>query len=233
MSLQELDRPALQLPGADSVVMSNQALEMQYVDLAHQSETAELGMWGFIATGVLFLGRLFAAYSFFRYLHPAGVAAAASHTKIVIGSVNTAVLLTSSFVMSWASLAARDGATRLAGRLMWVAAGLGGVFLCLKGIEYAEEIGEHLWPGPSFSLDIAEKRVGEIFYFLYWLMTGIHALHLLIGVATLALIGRRAVANEYSRVYHSPVRVVSLYWHFVDIVWIFLFAVIYLPGRGL
>src|ERR1700740_2509674 len=134
---------------------------MQYVDLAHQSETAELGMWGFIATEVLFLGGLFAAYSFFRYLHPAGVAAAASHTKIVIGSVNTAVLLTSSFVMSWASLAARDGASRLGGRLMWVAAVLGMVFLCLKGIEYTEEIGEHLWPGPNFSLDIVEKRIGE------------------------------------------------------------------------
>jgi cytochrome c oxidase subunit 3 len=142
------------------------------------------------------------------------------------------VLLTSSFVMSWASLAARDGASGLGGRLMWVAAGLGTVFLCLKGIEYAEEIGEHLWPGPNFSLDIAEKRVGEIFYFLYWLMTGIHALHLLVGVAALALIGRRAVSGAYSRVYHTPIRVVSLYWHFVDIVWIFLFTVIYLPGRS-
>jgi heme/copper-type cytochrome/quinol oxidase subunit 3 len=80
---------------------------------------------------------------------------------------------------------------RPAGRLMWVAAGLGIVFLCLKGIEYAEEISEQLWPGPNFSLDIAERRIGEIFYFFYWLITGIHALHLLIGVAALALIGRR------------------------------------------
>lgn len=213
--------------------MSERALEMQYVDLAHQCETAELGMWAFIATEVLFLGGLFAAYSFYRYLHPAGVAAAASHTKIVIGSVNTAVLLTSSFIMSWASSAARDGASRCAGSLMWVAAGLGIVFLCLKGVEYVEEVSENLWPGANFSLDVAEKRIGEIFYFLYWLMTGIHALHLLVGVAALTVIGRRAVHGAYSRVYYSPVRVVSLYWHFVDIVWIFLFAVIYLPGRSL
>jgi cytochrome c oxidase subunit 3 len=213
--------------------MSETVLERQYVDLAHQSETAELGIWAFIATEVLFLGGLFAAYSFYRYLHPAGVAAAANHTKIVIGSANTAMLLTSSFAMSWASIAARGGASRLAGRLMWAAAGLGFVFLCLKGVEYAEEIGEHLWPGPSFAIDIAEPKVGEVFYFLYWVMTGIHALHLIAGVAVLAIIGRRAVREVYSAAYHAPVRVVSLYWHFVDIVWIFLFALIYLPGRGL
>jgi cytochrome c oxidase subunit 3 len=212
--------------------MSQQVLERQFADLAHQGETAELGIWGFIATEVLFLGGLFAAYSVYRYLHPAGVAAAAAHTKIVIGSVNTAVLLTSSFVMSWASLSARDGDSRLAGRLMWVTAALGIVFLGVKGVEYAQEIGEHLWPGPGFSLDTADPKAGEVFYFLYWVMTGIHALHLLIGVVALLVIGRLAQRGAYSRAYHGPVRVVSLYWHFVDVVWIFLFALIYLPGRG-
>jgi cytochrome c oxidase subunit 3 len=212
--------------------MSDRVLEKQFADLAHQSETAELGMWGFIATEVLFLGGLFVAYSFYRYLHPAGVAAAASHTRLVIGSVNTAVLLTSTFLMSWASLAASNGEGRRAARLIWGAAGLGLVFLALKGLEYAEEIGERLWPGAAFSLDTPEPRVGEVFYFLYWVMTGIHALHLLAGVAALAAIGWRAHGGVYSRAYHSPVRVVSLYWHFVDIVWIFLFALIYLPGRS-
>ncbi|HEX3862809.1 MAG TPA: cytochrome c oxidase subunit 3 [Stellaceae bacterium] len=213
--------------------MSVPVLEKQFVDLAHQSETAELGIWGFIATEVLFLGGLFAAYSVYRYLHPAGVAAAAAHTKIVIGSVNTAILLTSSFIMSWASLAASGGESRLAGRLMWIAAALGLTFIGLKGIEYAQEIGENLWPGAGFSLDTAEPKVGEVFYFLYWVMTGIHAAHLLVGVAALAIIGRRANSGAYSRAYHSPVRVVSLYWHFVDVVWIFLFVLIYLPGRSL
>ncbi|HEX3953674.1 MAG TPA: cytochrome c oxidase subunit 3 [Stellaceae bacterium] len=212
--------------------MSESALEMQYVDLAHQSETAELGMWGFIATEVLFLGGLFAAYFIYRYLHAAGVAAAASHTKIVIGSINTAILLTSSVVMSWASLAARDGESRFSGRLMWIAAALGAAFLALKGVEYAQELGEHLWPGPHFALDTPEPRVGEVFYFMYWLMTGIHALHLLVGIGVIAFTARRAGRGEFSPEYHSPVRVVSLYWHFVDIVWIFLFVLIYLPGRS-
>ena len=212
--------------------MSEQALEKQFVDLAHQSETAELGIWGFIATEVLFLGGIFAAYSFFRYLHPAAVVDAARHTKIVIGGVNAAVLLTSSFFMSWASLAARDGETRLVGWLMLITAGLGAVFIALKGLEYGQEITEHLWPGRHFSLDTADPRAGEVFYFIYWLLTGIHALHLMAGIAAVCVVARRALRNEFSAAYHSPVRVVSLYWHFVDIVWIFVFVLIYLPGRS-
>jgi cytochrome c oxidase subunit 3 len=213
--------------------MSTAPLQTQYVDLAHQSETAELGMWGFIATEVLFLGGLFTAYCFYRFLHPMGVEEAARHTKLVIGGINTLVLLTSSFIMSWASLAARDGASRLSGRLMLVVAGLGLLFLGLKALEYSQEIAEHLWPGASFALATTDPGAGQVFYFLYWLMTGVHAAHLLVGVLIVAAIARRAARGEFSRAYHAPVRVVSLYWHFVDIVWIFLFVLIYLPGRSL
>jgi cytochrome c oxidase subunit 3 len=207
-------------------------LGSQYVDLAHQGETAELGIWAFIASEILFLGGLFAAYSVYRYLHPLGIAEAARHTKLVIGGINTLVLLTSSFVMSWAGLAARNGASRPAARLLWLTAGLGLVFIALKGVEYGQEIGEHLWPGASFALATSEPRIGAVFYFLYWLMTGIHALHLLAGIGAVAVIARRAGRGEFTRAYHAPVRIVSLYWHFVDIVWIFLYPLIYLMGRS-
>jgi cytochrome c oxidase subunit 3 len=212
--------------------MSEHVLEKQFVDLAHQSDTAELGIWGFIATEVLFLGGLFAAYGFFRYLHPAGVAAAASHTNLPIGAANTVLLLTSSFFMSWASLAAREGTSRRAGWLMGIAAALGVGFLSLKAIEYAEDFREHLWPGPGFALPMADPKAGEVFYFLYWLLTGIHALHLLVGICVILVIADRARRGVFTRAHHSPVRVVSLYWHFVDVVWIFLFVLIYLPGRS-
>ncbi|HWD58471.1 MAG TPA: cytochrome c oxidase subunit 3 [Stellaceae bacterium] len=212
--------------------MSEHVLEKQFVDLAHQSETAELGIWGFIATEVLFLGGLFAAYGFFRYLHPAAIAQAAAHTDLKIGAANTALLLTSSFFMSWASLAARDGESRIVARVMFVAAALGVVFLGLKAIEYTDDIHEHLWPGPGFSLPTADPKAGEVFYFIYWLLTGIHALHLMAGIGAILVIANRARHGVFTRAYHAPVRVVSLYWHFVDIVWIFLFALIYLPGRG-
>ena len=212
--------------------MAGGHLQAQFADLAHQGETAELGMWAFIATEVLFLGGLFAAYCFYSMLHPLGVVEAARHTKIVIGSVNTLVLLTSSFVMSWAALAGKGGDSRFSGRLMTVVAALGMIFLALKGVEYAQELDEGLWPGAGFALQTAEPGVGEVFYFLYWLMTGIHALHLLVGIGAIAVVARRAIRGDYSRTYQTPVRVVSLYWHFVDIVWIFLFVLIYLPGRG-
>lgn len=213
--------------------MAAHVLEKQYANLAHQSETAELGIWGFIATEVLFLGGLFVAYSFFRYLHPYAVMAAAAHTDLKIGAANTAVLLTSSFFMSWASIAAREGESRLVSRLMFVAAGLGIVFLGLKAVEYYDDLGEHLWPGQGFLLHTPDPKAGEVFYCLYWLLTGIHAVHLIVGVGALLVIGNRARRGMFTRAYHSPVRVVSLYWHFVDIVWIFVFALIYLPGRTL
>jgi cytochrome c oxidase subunit 3 len=132
--------------------------------------------------------------------------------------------------MSWASLAARDGGSRLAGGLMGVAA-LGVVFLALKAIEYTDDIRQHLWPGPDFSLPISDPKAGEVFYFLYWLLTGIHALHLMVGIGAMLVIANRARRGVFTRAYHSPVRVVSLYWHFVDVVWIFFFVLIYLPGR--
>jgi len=213
--------------------MSAGPLQMQYADLAQQRDTAELGIWAFLATEVLFLGGLFAAYSFYRYLHPYGVAEAARHTYIAIGATNSVILLASSFVMSWAALAVQGGAMRLGGRLMMLVAGLGVLFVVLKGVEYAGELSEHLWPGPSFAIATDEPRVGEVFYAMYWLLTGVHALHLMIGVIAVVVIGRRVLRGAFSRDYHVPVRVVSLYWHFVDVVWIFLFVIIYLPGRHL
>jgi cytochrome c oxidase subunit III len=142
------------------------------------------------------------------------------------------VLLTSSFFMSWASLAAREGQSRLSGGLMYVTAALGVVFLGLKAIEYTEDVHELLWPGPYFSLMTPDPKAGEVFYCLYWLLTGIHGLHLLVGIAAIVVVAARARRGAFARAYYSPIRVVSLYWHFVDVVWIFLFVLIYLPGRA-
>lgn len=105
------------------------------------------------------------AYSFFRYLHPVGVAEAASHTNLTIGAANTAVLLTSSFFMSWASLEVREGESRAVGWLMFITAGLGIAFIVLKAAEYTEDLHEHLWPGESFVLPISDPKVGEVFFF--------------------------------------------------------------------
>jgi cytochrome c oxidase subunit 3 len=204
----------------------------QYATLAQQHEAAQLGMWTFLATEVLFFGGLILAYFVYRYGYPADFAAAGRQTKIVIGSVNTAILLTSSFLVAWGVAAARLGAGGLAFRLLAAAALLGILFLGLKAYEYHEEYRGHLVPAVNFVFDHTYARGAVLFFMFYFVATGLHALHVAVGVIVLLVIGARARQGAYSRRYHAPITVAGLYWHFVDLVWIFLFALIYLPGRS-
>jgi cytochrome c oxidase subunit III len=204
----------------------------QFADLRQQHEVAQLGMWTFLATEVLFFGGLILAYAVYRFGYPADFAAAARETKIVIGSANTAILLTSSFLVAWAVAAARLAAARAAAILLSSAALLGVVFLALKGLEYSQEYREHLVPGIDFAFASEHARGAELFFMFYFIATGLHAIHVLVGIAVLAVIARQARRHAYSAQYHAPITVAGLYWHFVDVVWIFLFALIYLPGRS-
>jgi cytochrome c oxidase subunit 3 len=204
---------------------------VQFVDLRQQHEVAELGIWVFLATEVLFFGGLILAYCVYRIGDPDGFFQAARHAKIVIGTINTAVLLTSSFLVAWAVRVARLNAGRLAAMLLWGAAALGLVFLALKGVEYKLEYDEHLLPGLDFAVAGSHPRAVFLFFSFYFVATGLHAFHVAIGIVVLGVVGLRAKANAYSADYHAPITVAGLYWHFVDVVWIFLFALIYLPGR--
>jgi cytochrome c oxidase subunit 3 len=204
----------------------------QYADLHQQHDAAELGMWGFLATEALFFGGLILAYCVYRVAEPLGFAEAARHTKIVIGTINTAVLLTSSFLVAWAVAAARLREGKVAGILLWAAALLGVAFLALKGIEYALEYDELLLPGLDFAYTGSKAATVRLFFSFYLVATGLHALHVAIGIVVLAVIGRQARRLKYSERYHAPITVAGLYWHFVDVVWIVLFALIYLPGRS-
>jgi cytochrome c oxidase subunit 3 len=204
----------------------------QFVDLRQQHDVAQLGMWVFLATEVLFFGGLILAYCVYRIAYPAGFAEAARHTRIVIGTANTAVLLTSSFLLAWAVMAARLRAARLAAILLWSAAALGILFLVLKGIEYRGEYRDRLVPGLDFDFTRAHGGAMALFFTFYFVATGLHAVHVAIGIGVLMVIGFRASRHAYSERYHAPITVAALYWHFVDMVWIFLFALIYLPGRA-
>jgi cytochrome c oxidase subunit III len=205
---------------------------LHYADLRQQHEAAELGMWVFLATEVLFFGGLVLAYLVYRRGYAADFAAAAQRTKIVIGTANTAILLTSSFAVAWAVAAAKVGAGRLAAVLLGAAALLGAGFLGLKAVEYAAEYREHLVPAVNFAFEAEHVKGAELFYMFYFVATGLHGVHVLIGIVVLAAIATRARRGAYSARYHAPITVAALYWHFVDIVWIFLFALIYLPGRS-
>jgi cytochrome c oxidase subunit 3 len=200
-----------------------------YSDLAQQHDAAKLGIWVFLGTEVLFFGGLILGYAVYRHSYPQAFADAARHTNIVIGTANTAILLTSSFLVAWGVELAKAGLDRVTAWLFFGAAALGVVFLALKGVEYKGEIGENLFPGNAFALNGQGERLFFIFYFI---ATGLHGVHIAVGIVVLAMIGLRAQKAHYSSAYHSPPVIAGLYWHFVDLVWVFLFALIYLPGRA-
>lgn len=200
-----------------------------YSDLAQQHDAATLGMWVFLATEVLFFGGLVLGYAVYRHAYPQAFAEAARHTNIVIGTANTAVLLTSSFLVAWGVMVAKAGFGRVTAWLFAGAALLGVIFLFLKGIEYRGEIAQHLFPDAGFALDGEGAR---LFFTFYFVATGLHGVHVVAGIVTLAAIAWRARNGAYSTQYHAPPVVAGLYWHFVDLVWVFLFALIYLPGRA-
>ena len=206
--------------------------EPQFATLAQQTETATLGIWVFLATEMLFFGGMLLAYIVMRRAYPVGFAEAGRETKIVIGSVNTAVLLTSSATMAWAVHAAEAGRRRLLTLLLATTAALGLVFLVLKGIEYSQEYDEHLVPGLNFHSASPNAGPVELFYFLYFALTGVHAVHLTIGIALVVVMTVRAWRAAFSPGYYTPVEITALYWHFVDLLWIFLYPLIYLNGRS-
>jgi cytochrome c oxidase subunit 3 len=200
----------------------------QFNSPAQQQEAARLGIWAFLATEVMFFGGLFVGYIVYRHAYPQDFAAASRHTNLVCGTANTAILLTSSLTMALAVHAAEHGARKA---LVWnllFTIGLAVAFLGVKAVEYSDDFREHLVPGPAFALYGGGK---ELFFYFYWAMTGLHAIHVLIGIGLLAFIARQSSKGKFDGRYYTPVEVVGLYWHFVDIVWIYLFPILYLLSR--
>jgi cytochrome c oxidase subunit 3 len=207
------------------------AFAPQYASIPHRDHAAELGMWVFIATEMLLFGGLILAYFVYRHAFPQGFAEGSRHTEIVIGTANTAVLLTSSFLVAWAVEILSPATAKIVAWLLLGASCLGLVFIALKGIEYGKEYHEHLVPGVDFQFTGPLGNGVQLFFIFYFVATAIHAAHMLVGVGlltTLAILCRRAPTTRHHAALHS----VALYWHFVDVVWIFLFALIYLPGRS-
>jgi len=207
------------------------AVAPQFDDAAQQRDAATMGMWLFLATEILFFGGMFLGYTAYRCTFPQAFAEASRHTLIGFGGTNTAVLLISSTVMAFAVRAASQNRRRLLTLLLLITASLGALFLVIKGFEYAREIHEGLLPGQHFHLDASDPKHAEMFFYIYWLMTGVHALHVTIGVVLIGLFAAAAWFRNAFRNHDTPVELLGLYWHFVDIVWVFLFPLIYLIHR--
>ena len=205
-------------------------LGIQYASSPREREAVTLGMWTFLATEVLFFGALVAAYFNYRIWFGGEFIAAARLTKVAFGTVNTGVLLTSSACMAMAVSTYEAGSRRRP--VLWLAATalLGLAFIAIKATEYWLEYQEQLVPALNFDL-AKHGGVAEIFFMFYFCATGLHALHLMIGIAMVAWLATWIGTGRIDRG-GSTTRLIGLYWHFVDVVWIFLFPLIYLAGRN-
>lgn len=193
-----------------------------------QREAVTFGTWVFLGSEALLFGGLIAALLISRALHPDAFAQAGRETDVVLGTVNTLLLLTSSLTMAVGAEAARAGLRRLAVRGLALTALLGLAFLVLKGVEWRHDLHDHLWPGEGFRLAAPAAR---IFFALYWIITALHGLHLLLGIGLAAWLATGAWRGTCAL--RSPAfEAAALYWHLVDVVWIFLYPLLYLGGRA-
>jgi cytochrome c oxidase subunit III len=206
-------------------------LQHHFDTMEQQREASSLGMWVFLVTEILFFGGLFTAYTVYRNLYPKAFAEASRHLDIGLGTFNTGVLIVSSLTMALAVWSAATG--RRKGIIVFLLAtmALGATFLGVKAVEYSHKFHDHLVPGPDFRFPGPDAPQAEIFYSLYFTMTGLHAAHMVVGLGILAVLVWHARQGRYGPEYHTPVEVSGLYWHFVDVVWIFLFPLLYLIGR--
>ncbi len=215
-------------------------LEEQYRDLDQQTKAATLGMWLFLATEVMFFGALFLSFAVYRYLYAEAFAAGSAALNWQIGTANALVLLVSDLLAVLAVHYAQLGRRRPLVTCLLLTALWGMAFLLLKGVEYSIDFREHLVPGVNFDpadwvkkgLAVGQVPHVELFLMMYWVMTLLHAVHLTIGIIVMLILAWLAYREHYSAAYYAPVDIAGLYWHFVDIIWIFLLPLLYLLGTN-
>jgi cytochrome c oxidase subunit 3 len=208
------------------------AFAHQFDNPEQQRAAGSLGMWVFLATEILFFGGVFAAYTVYRLRYTQVFAVASNELDLTLGFINTLVLICSSFTMATAVYNAERGNRKWLVFFLAATVVLGFVFLGIKAVEYAQKFEHHLVPGPHFSIEGTDPHSAQVFFSLYFAMTGLHALHMIIGAGMMITLIVMAWKGRFSPEYHTPVELGGLYWHFVDIIWIFLFPLLYLLGRS-
>lgn len=222
-------------------------LAHHFDSIEQQRESSSLGMWLFLAQEVMFFGGLFVAYAIYRFKYPEAFAVASGYLSVGWGAFNTVVLICSSLTMALAVRAAQLGDKKKIIQYIVATMLLACVFLGVKGVEYTEKYHHDLVPGPAFqyvpdfetytvpvTAETAHPNFAghvQLFYSFYFVMTGMHALHMVIGLGLMIWLIVKALRGRFSREYYAPVEMTGLYWHFVDIVWIFLFPLLYLVWR--
>lgn len=214
-------------------------LRHHFENAEQQKDASTIGMWMFLVTEIMFFGGLFMAYIAYRGAYPDAFAAGSEKLNIVYGTFNTLVLICSSLTMAMAVHSAAIGKKNLIVLFLILTLILGGIFLGIKAVEYHDKYLGHEIPGANFNPEIDNKNVSlpnvSLYFALYFGMTGLHAMHMIVGVGIIIFLIFRAAKGAYTPQWHTPVELFGLYWHFVDIVWIFLFPLLYLidlhPGK--
>jgi cytochrome c oxidase subunit 3 len=220
--------------GRDAVGHADHAhhprLQHHFFSMGQQLEASILGMWVFLVTEVMFFGGLFMAYLVYRTTYPEAWVKSSQELNVIMGGANTAVLICSSITMALAVRSAQIGSRRgqIVNLILTIA--LGSTFLIVKYFEYAAKFEHHLVPGPYFGPEPPLPFGSQIFFSLYFIMTGIHAAHMVVGIVLMSIMLAWAWRGRFTPDYYNPLEVSGLYWHFVDIVWIFLFPLLYLLG---
>lgn len=233
-------------PVTEDATGHHHALQHHFDNLEQQKDATTIGMWTFLVTEIMFFGGLFFAYTLYRARDPEAFNAGSAVLNITLGTTNTAILIGSSLTMAMAVYFAQIGKRTLLVIALIATTILGTAFLGIKAVEYTEKFSHNTYPGARpFQIDskyIKEfeehhkepfppaSRV-QMFYVIYYGMTGIHALHMIIGIGALLVLTYYAMRGAYTPEYNSPIELTGLYWHFVDIIWIFLFPLLYLIGR--
>ena len=221
--------------GDASALHQQGVLAHHFETLEQQNQSAALGMWAFLVQEVMFFGGLFTVYLVYRTLHPAAFMQGSAHLPVDLGTFNTAVLIGSSLTMALAVRCAQLGQGKKAALFIYATMALALVFMGVKGVEYSHKWHDSLVPGLKWQPEAGADPHLNLFFALYFVMTGCHALHMLIGLVLMVFVARKAWRGGYSSANFLGVECLGLYWHFVDLVWIFLFPLLYLlhgPGGG-
>jgi len=205
-------------------------LEHHFVEPEQQAASAKLGMWVFLLTEILLFGGLFVVYAVYRAWNPDIFHNAHVHLDVMLGAINTVVLITSSLTMALAIRSMQLGRQSETITNLVITLLLAGTFLVIKYFEYSHKIHLGQLPGKFYTFEGIEGTNPHIFFGVYFMMTGLHGIHVLAGMATIIWVLRRTIRGDFSAAYYTPIEMTGLYWHLVDLIWIFLFPLFYLVG---
>jgi len=211
-------------------MMTTPTPQVQFESLAKQRHAVRFGMWIFLGSELLLFAGLFGLYVGYRMEYANEFAEGVHHNALALGTTNTVVLIVSSFTVAWSIHALRRGKPRTTIRMLGLTMVLGSMFLVFKAIEYAGHFADGIYPGRYYTFQGMPRLGGQLFFTLYYFMTGLHALHMLGGLTVILWLWIRVRRGKTTPAHHTELELGALYWHLVDAIWIFLWPLFYLTG---